>query len=112
MLDLIADVIEALLSGGGVPAPVALESQRRARALSAAAAVMAIVAGPFFSGSTSITLVAGGAIVAAWALAFSLVDLVKESPPVQWTSVLAIIVAGMGLATAARFALHIYQSAL
>jgi hypothetical protein len=41
-----------------------------------------------------------------WILAFSLVDLMKEFPPVQWQSVTAIVVA-TALAVALAYALGV-----
>jgi hypothetical protein len=59
--------------------------------VAAIVALAAVIAGHIFSGTTAgVALVAAGSIVGLWILAFSLVDLMKEFPPVQRQSVTAM----------------------
>jgi hypothetical protein len=78
MLDFLGAVIELFLEAGGIPGPASLEGQRRARVVAGIVALTAILAGHLFLGSVTRTVVlVGGSVVAAWVLAFSLVDLMK-----------------------------------
>ena len=46
---------------------------------------------------------AAGSIVGLWVLGFSVVDLIKEWPPVQWQRVMAIVVASAVFAVALAY---------
>jgi|SRR5687768_1312901 hypothetical protein len=106
MFDLIGDVVELLLQTGGVPGPQSLEGQRRARIVAAAVALTVILSGHFLFGLTAgLVMLVGGMVVAAWVLAFSLVDVAKELPVVPWPSIAAIFVAGASLMAGLGFTL-------
>jgi hypothetical protein len=78
--------------------PESVEGQRRARLVTAIVALTAIIAGQLLSGGKGTdAFVAAGSIAAIWILAFSLVDLSKEFPTVQWQSVAASAFAIGGL---------------
>lgn len=88
--DIVGGLLEALLENG-LPNPVAIRHQRLARlasAIGAAAVLLGLevvgAAGPWWMLGVAVS-----AFVAAWVLAFSLVDLCKEFPPVSWVSVIA-----------------------
>jgi len=111
MVDVVAELIEFLLTAGGVPGPESLEGQRRARLLATIVALAAVIAGHIIAGTTaSVALVAAGSIVGLWSLAFSLVDLMKEFPPVHWQGVTAIVVATTALAVALAYALGVTRA--
>jgi hypothetical protein len=111
MVDVVAELIEFLFAAGGVPGPESLEGQRRARLVAAIVALAGVIAGHIFSGTTAgVALVAAGSIVGLWILALSLVDLMKEFPPVQWQSVTAIVVATTALAVALAYALGVARA--
>jgi hypothetical protein len=102
LLDVVSEVIEPLLSGGGLPAPESIEGQRRARLVAAITALAAILAAGqhLFGGALPIAFVTAGSIAAIWVLAFSMVDLAKECPPVRWQSVAALAFTSAGLLAA------------
>jgi hypothetical protein len=105
-IDVVAEIIEFFLAAGGVPGPKSVEAQRRARLVAAIVALVTILAGRLISGTTAdVILVTAGSIVGLWILAFSVVDFIKEFPPVPWQSVMAIIVAGAALALALEYTL-------
>jgi len=110
MSDLLGAVIEVLFEGifaGGIPGPVSLEGQRRARVVVGTVALAAILTRHVFLDSVASNVVlVGASLVAAWVLAFSLVDLVKELPVVPWMTVLAILVAVASLTTGVGRFLH------
>lgn len=92
MIDFLIDVGEALLSG--VPSPDAPSHQRIARLVASITAAVVVVAIALWSSSSTalnVALAVAG-VVAAWASAFSLIDLPKEYPPVRWVSVVAALV--------------------
>lgn len=106
MFDIIAELLELILGGGGISGFDSLEAQRRARIVSAVVALGAILVGYYILGSwIGVVISIGGLIVALWVLAFSLVDLAKERPDVPWASVAAILVAGASVATAVGIAI-------
>jgi hypothetical protein len=108
MVDVVAELIEFLLAAGGVPGPESIEGQRRARLLATIVALTAVIGGYIVAGTTAgVALVAAGSIMGLWTLSFSLVDLMKEFPPVQWQSVTAIVVATTALAVALAYALGV-----
>ena len=100
MLDIIGEVLEALLSGG-LPGPNSLRGQRWARLSVAVLAFVAIVTAPVVSnGSTRAALMAGGALVGVWVVAFSCVDFAKELPAFHWPTTCAIVIGGTDVALA------------
>jgi hypothetical protein len=104
--DLLGELIGVLIEGG-IPGPLSLEGQRRARVVVSTVALVGILTGHLFLASLSGTVVlVVGSVVAAWILAFSLVDLAKELPGVPWVTVVAILVAVAGLITGVGLALR------
>jgi hypothetical protein len=110
MVDIVAGLIELVLEAGGIPGPQSLDGQRRARVVAGLAAFIAVLVGRLLSGPTAgVVFVVTGSIVGLWVLGFSLVDLLKEWPPVQWQSVMAIVAASAALAAASTYTLAAAQ---
>ena len=100
MIDVVSELIELLLAGG-IPAPELVEGQRRVRLAAAIVALTVILVGQSLSAAAlRIAFVVAGSIAALWILACSLVDLIKEFPPVRWQSIAAGTFAGAGLLVA------------
>jgi hypothetical protein len=102
MADFLADLIEALFSGG-IPSPDQREPQRRLR-LAVSVLSLAGTAGVYLRYGASglrgwpVLLLVVMSVAAAWVVAFSFVDLVKSLPSFAWVSMAAAVIAAVSLA--------------
>jgi uncharacterized membrane protein len=108
MFDVIADLIETLLSDG-VPSPDRLEKQRQARLAVSLVALIGNSSIYLTLGVSSlrgwpVLLLVGWTLAAGWVLVFSVVDTAKELPTVSWMSIAAALAAAAGIAVAAVLA--------
>ena len=115
MFDAFGDLVEILLAGG-VSSPETLGKQRVARLVASVVGLAVnlslclLLGASALRGWSAVVLVVT-TIAAAWALLFSIADVVKELPSVAWLSVAATVAAAGGIAAVALLALRIMPAA-